>query len=69
MFSFRQQEYTFSESVGEAEVCIDKNGTTGLVLYVNVSGSESNIYEHMPSFVLAYIYNHFPEMVKVFSLC
>ena len=39
-FGFHQDRYMFLEGVGDAEVCVDRNGSTALMVNVTVAGSE-----------------------------
>ena len=40
-FGFHQRQYMFLEGVSDAEVCVDRNGSTALTVNVTVAGSES----------------------------
>ena len=39
-FGFHQRQYTFLEGVGDAMVCVDRNGSTAIPVNVTVIGSE-----------------------------
>lgn len=38
---FRQRRYMFLESVGVAEVCVDRNGSIAIPVNVSVAGGEA----------------------------
>ena len=40
MFGFHQRQYTFLEGVGDAEVCVDRNGSIATSVNLTVDGSE-----------------------------
>ena len=39
-FGFRQQQYMFVEDVGNAVVCVDRNGSTAVTVNATVTGSK-----------------------------
>ena len=40
IFGFHERRYMFLEGVGDAEVCVDRNGSTALTVNITVTGSE-----------------------------